>query len=735
MALQKQCLNGFWDYRIGKGRFGKRQVPFSALPVGKSTVRREFDREGDFPRAFLVLEGITYHARVECNGEFLGEMLPYCRYTFEISHLIREKKNEVSMEIEDMDVVFGPSEGWENYGGIIRDVYVEYCGEGKIADSFFRASYSEDYAQAHCAISLEVDGTGREFRIETVLKNRENAVIHAEERGIAEKAELAFSVAAPILWSPDMPYLYTLESRLYDGQKLLDIRQEKVGFRDFAIQGQRFCLNGKPLFLTGVCRHDLYGDQGHTASREEMRRDMEMIKAAGVNYVRLVHYPHDPYILELADELGMLTSEEPGLWWSDMKNSIICRDSLEVLRRTVLRDRNHVSIAFWLSFNECIFTPEFLMDSARVCRENDDTRLVSGANCMSLEMTKDMFPRCGFDFYTMHPYAAYTDRMKQAAEELDDMPLLLTEWGGHYLYQNPELMKRFISVIREYWQHPDGGKVIAGAAFWCWADMYEFSRAEPACKDGLLKEGLVDKERNPTSILEVFSREFAQINEKPPVEYRANTTAFSQPQKECTALDLSPFSGMTKQDENWEKALNLLRAPIERFYYQFKRERKAVYGPQLHEDVYALGQLPVKLERRPLVILAGDCLEIPAGKKAALVHFIGNVSLPKGYPAGGAYGEEIGSYTLSYQDGTDVCFPLRNGVEITTAAVCYGPSRLNPVAEMAPRALEFSYDFDREQYIANLLSLPIDPEKSLEKIKVQVNGEGYALLVYGITLE
>ncbi|MDD6683926.1 MAG: hypothetical protein PUE61_12330 [Clostridiales bacterium] len=74
-------------------------------------------------------------------------------------------------------------------------------------------------------------------------------------------------------------------------------------------------------------------------------------------------------------------------------------------------------------------------------------------------------------------------------------------------------------------------------------------------------------------------------------------------------------------------------------------------------------------------------------------------------------------------------------MEITTAAVCYGPSRINPVAEMAPRALEFSYDFDREQYIANLLSLPIDPEKSLEKIKVQVNGEGYALLVYGITLE
>ena len=735
MALHLQSLNGLWDYRIGNGKFQKKRVPFSALPVGKSTARRYFDREGDFERAFLILEGITYHAKAFCNGQMLGEMLPYCRYEFEISHLMREKDNEVSMEIEDMDVVFGPSEGWENYGGIIRDVKVAYLGSGKISDCFFRADYADGYAAAHCRVSYEADGQGKKLLMKTQLKNRENAVIHAEEAEMTEKAEMVFSVPNPILWSPDFPYLYTLESRLYDGEKLLDIREEKVGFRDFSIQGKRFYLNGKPLFLTGVCRHDLYGDQGHTASREEMRRDMEMIKATGVNYVRLVHYPHDPYILDLADELGMLTSEEPGLWWSDMKNPIICRDSLAVLARTILRDRNHVSIAFWLSFNECIFTPEFLVDSARVCREHDGTRLVSGANCMSLEMTKDMYPRCGFDFYTMHPYAAYTDRMKQAAEELDDMPLLLSEWGGHYLYQNPELMKRFIAVMREYWQHPDDGKIIAGAAFWCWADMYEFSRAEPACMDGLLKEGLVDKDRNPTNVLEVFSREFAKINEKPKVEYRANITAFAQTTNESTVLDLSGLSGTAKQDENWEKALHLLRAPIERFYYQFKRERKAVYGPQLHEDVYALGQLPVKLEKRPLAILAGDCLEIPVGKKAGQVHFIGNVSLPKGYPAGGAYGEEIGSYTLHYQDGTEICFPLHNGVEITTAAVCYGPSRLNPVAEKAPRALEFSYDFDREQYIANLLSLPADPEKTLKRIKVQVKDEGYALLVYGITLE
>ena len=66
-----------------------------------------------------------------------------------------------------------------------------------------------------------------------------------------------------------------------------------MGFKDFRTDGRIFTLNGKPIFLVGVCRHDLYGDNGHTSTREEIRRDMELIKAAGVNFVRLVHYPHD----------------------------------------------------------------------------------------------------------------------------------------------------------------------------------------------------------------------------------------------------------------------------------------------------------------------------------------------------------------------------------------------------------------------------------------------------------
>lgn len=162
-----------------------------------------------------------------------------------------------------------------------------------------------------------------------------------------------------------------------------------------------------------------------------MYADMKKIKDLGVNFVRLVHYPHNKKIIEIADELGLLVTCEPGLWWSDMTNQEICKGSLDILKNVIIRDRSHVSVAFWLSFNECRFTKEFIMDSARVARENDHTRLISGATCMNLEMTKENFKKYGFDFYTMHPYTTKVDIYHQFADVLDDMPLIFTEWGGN----------------------------------------------------------------------------------------------------------------------------------------------------------------------------------------------------------------------------------------------------------------------------------------------------------------
>ena len=224
-------------------------------------------------------------------------------------------------------------------------------------------------------------------------------------------------------------------------------------------------------------------------------------------------------ILDIADEIGLMVSEEPGLWWSDTSDPEVCNGSLEVLRRTILRDRNHPSIMFWLSFNECKFTKEYLIESAKVCRANDHTRLVSGANCMTNEETLEYYNLCEFDFYTMHPYSQTIDRAKESARILNDKPLLFTEWGGHFVYDNPKLLAEFIAEMYKLYLNNSSDGALAGACFWEWSELNDYNRGMPACIDGMLYEGLVDANRNPNLIYQTFSNSIKNLGQNSEYEF------------------------------------------------------------------------------------------------------------------------------------------------------------------------------------------------------------------------
>lgn len=196
---------------------------------------------------------------------------------------------------------------------------------------------SGDFRRAQCR--LEVFPDGKDLAGYAVKARLFDGGACVAETGAAEDFLLEWTVENPCLWSPDSPHLYTLEIQLLHGGQTLDVLRERVGFKELRKEGNRFLLNGEPYFLIGVCRHDTWGhDGGHTLTEEQMRRDMQMIKNTGANYVRLVHYPHNRRIVELADELGLLVSEEPGLWDSDLTDPAVTAAALEVLERTVRRD-------------------------------------------------------------------------------------------------------------------------------------------------------------------------------------------------------------------------------------------------------------------------------------------------------------------------------------------------------------------------------------------------------------
>ncbi len=711
-------LNGLWDYRVGMGEFGKIQVPFSAHAVGQSVCRRYFDRPAYLcDRIFLIFEGTTYFAKAYLNGHELGSMRAYGEYRFDITPHLKDTNNELVVEIEDIHVEFGPSEGWENYGGIIRDVYLECTGKHVILDAFFHADVNVKEKSAVCTVELEHDfPAGSEISC-TLYDTQGKLVAH----GTTNENIVTFNAENLSLWSPDTPTLYTLVVG-GDGDEVI----MKVGFKKLETRGRQFYLNDEPLFLFGVCRHDLYGERGHTAHAGEMRADMELIKSTGMNFVRLVHYPHSKRIVELADELGLLISEEPGLWWSDMKNREICDGALDVLANVIRRDRSNVSIAFWLSFNECVFTEEFIRDSARVARENDPTRLVSGANCMTLEMTKKSFKVYGFDFYTMHPYTYYMDTFHEFCNTLDDMPLVFTEWGGFFTHDNPRLLNEELRTLIQLYRD---GK-LAGISYWQWAKIYEFNRGAEGCFDGKLCESLVEMDRTPSRNYETFKQTLADFKQAPPQEWSMKVLPLNVKTDHCRTVSLSSLANAQENVETWNTLAEICKKPA-RTYQQNKKERHPDHVAILPDLPRTIGELKVDLSAMP--VLVGESVTVELKGNAEKLYLIGNVALPFAYPLSGKLGERAGQYTVTYTDGSEDTWELQNARDITTAWGLHGPSRIDPRCPNAPRVIEYCYDFDFEQYIVNAVELKVDPKKELRSIRIDAE-KGYTLLLYGITL-
>jgi beta-glucuronidase len=751
-SRERLSLCGEWKYRVNGGAETIKIVPFSALCTGKSHCTKIFDltrNNTGAGRALLVFEGITYRADIVLNGKKIGVMLPFCPYVFDITALLREKGNVLELDLTDMNLPFGPSEGWENYGGIIRDVYLEFVSDVWIGNVFWRTKFNKTFDSTEASVKLELKnfpakGKGGMYRVRTVLKDRNRVIAEAGTETAAAKPELKFRVDNPALWSPDAPNLYTLETVLYKDGAETDRLIESVGFKELRAAGNRFFLNGEPIFLKGVCRHDIWGECGHTLSDAQMQRDMCMIKGAGCNFVRLVHYPHNKKIIDLADRLGLLVSEEPGLWWSDLKNPETTKAALEVFKRVIRRDRSRISLAFWFAFNECILTHEFLSAAAKTARKNDPTRLVSGANCMSPDVTKKMFSEHNFDFYTYHPYGSHPGEitggfagekegwrgsmsMAKVMEILDDKPLLFSEWGGYYPIGNRRLMCHFLDVIIAAGKSTEKGKTLAGMSFWQWNDIYEHNRGFPACKDGILAEGLVDINRNAKEDLDIFSRKLAETAYTKEENVEVEIYGFHQ-QGSYIPIDIR------KCVTGAESFKNLCETYLPVKGYRYKNTRNMKHGPALPWDIYRLGEMPVLLRKGPPVavnVSSGPAL-IPVNVKAWKLCLIGQVAFGEAYPLT-ADSRLLGTVDVVFDSGEEYHIPLRNGIEVCTVFGTIGPSRLDPRAQAVRRVMKICYDPNWEQYFLNALELTLPHQGKIKILRLSALDKEITLLLYGIT--
>jgi beta-glucuronidase len=753
-------LHGIWERHVNGALFDAITVPSSQRPLGNYRLKRSclLPKLAAGQRAYLHFDAVNYFSRAFVNGVELGAMGPYVPYEFEATRILREGNNTVEVSIADLrcepggagrdEIELGVSPGWEAASGIIRDAYIEYRSPVFIDNVRFGYELNSNYSKTACRIQLFFNAAAQTAgRADVTLLHGGSVVARArKDLSLADgpgEAEVMLALDAPLLWSPARPNLYTLRAELETtaGQDVLTCR---TGFRDIRARGRTFELNGSPLVLHGVCRHDMWQNQGFTLTYSQMRQDMQMIKMMGANFVRLVHYPHHRHIVELADEMGLLTTEEPGHWNVDFRKMPRGRTdaSLTVIERTIRRDWNSPSIFAWLLGNECTVTVDYLREAKALCNRLDPIRrLVSFANIYN--EPKKTYDAAGLDFYSRHQYGFDEKKFSKAAEEFGpDKPLVHTEWGwedpgaGQITYERD--FDRLMDQI-------DAGN-LAGHSFWSWQDVRQYTRVDWPTHNGILLSGVVEESRTPRERLYMeLTRLFVmRRRESTPASRLPERVALRVPPwapgARLQSIDLQPIAS----NESASKAWVDLEARMAQYWEttfnapdQWKRTGgKLQFWETAEVDVGGATFLcPVIDGRaRPLVLTPGSPeIAVPIGLSCTRLHVLGHVALPTGYPLVGKAGEIAGIYTVRYASGAKQEIPLRHGVEVAQANLIHEATRIDPTATAAPRALVFNKDVVRERYQVLLFSVPLRGG-TVRSLEIRHRG-GQPLLLFAINAE
>lgn len=266
-------LNGWWDWQLPGGTRQKKLVPSCYTCVGDAHYSRIFT----LPviagkRVILHFEGVSYCGDVTVNGQSVGQMLPYVCYDWDVTTMASQGENLVEVNVSDITARYGPTNGWEDYGGISRDVWVEINDPVGISSTQWITCMKNNYTAADATLNVWLyneTGAGVPAAVTAKLLYKGDIVAqtsaHASASGKEGMCALRFSLDRVYAWSTAEPNLYQL---IIDVSSTAggETRQMNVGFREFAVRGSRFYLNGVKTFLKGVARHEMWGDDRDSRS-------------------------------------------------------------------------------------------------------------------------------------------------------------------------------------------------------------------------------------------------------------------------------------------------------------------------------------------------------------------------------------------------------------------------------------------------------------------------------------
>ncbi len=451
-------------------------VPQDDNPTG--LYRRSFELPEDWRnrRTILRFEGVESAFYVWVNGLKVGysqdSRLPA---EFEISDYVQAGKNMVAVEvIRWSDGSFLEDQDHWRMAGIYRGVSLYSLPTVYIQDVFAKPTLDSDLRDGSLGVTVKIGGPEPEaegYSVEAQLFDACNHPALAEpakdtvhfDPNEVTLVDLRQAVTAPRKWSHESPYLYTLLVTLKDTEgAVVQVFSCRVGFRKLEIKERKLLINGKPVLIKGVNRHEHEDRRGKSVTMESLRADVLLMKRYNINAVRTCHYPNDPRWYDLCDEYGLYVWDEANIETHSVYNRL-CNDPewlpafLERGVRMVERDKNHACVVTWSLGNESGYGPNHDALAGWI-RGYDPSRIIHYEGIVHRGWKAGM--QASDLFAPMYP--PVDQLIAYAKEPSNTRPYIMCEYA--------HAMGNSCGNLHEYWEAIETYQGLQGGFIWDWVD-------------------------------------------------------------------------------------------------------------------------------------------------------------------------------------------------------------------------------------------------------------------------
>jgi len=448
-------------------------VPHNHDPVGCYRTNFTIPAAWEGRRVILHFAGVESAFYLWINGKEVG----YSEGSrtpaeFDVTSYLQPGRNVLAAEVYRWsDGSYLEDQDFWRLSGIFREVFLYSTEQVFVRDFWTRADLDSDYRDAVLKVDVGIenhlsDGSFDGVVEVALLDDRNETVTSAVSEPVSlvgqesTSAEFSLDVSNPQKWSAEAPNLYRILITLRDQSgRVLEVIPSNFGFRKVEIKGGQLLVNGQPIYIRGVNRHEHDPDTGHTISLDSMVGDILLMKQNNINAVRTSHYPNIPKWYDLCDQYGLYIVDEANIESHGMgynpsqtlgNNPAWEKAHMSRTVRMVEYDKNHPSIIIWSLGNEAGDGVNFEATSKWI-HQRDPYRPVQYERALLRPHTDIVAPM----YATPEQIAAY-------AEEHKDRPLILCEYA--------HAMGNSVGNLFEYWDTIRKYPNLQGGFIWDWVD-------------------------------------------------------------------------------------------------------------------------------------------------------------------------------------------------------------------------------------------------------------------------